>query len=173
MDLIGIPHRLVIGDKGLAKGVAEYKDRRDATPREIALGDVANEIGRLVRGQGNSSSMPRRLAAPDTAGLHRYQRMPGSRACLPAPLPAPACSTTGRESMNNNINAAMRFFFLVVGSVVLLGIWLTGFNTAHWLLYVPVVFFYFAAATGICPGLIFSGMLFPAKAATKARHKKR
>jgi len=49
MDLIGIPHRIVIGDKGLAKGVAEYKGRRDATPREIALGDVANEIGRLVR----------------------------------------------------------------------------------------------------------------------------
>jgi hypothetical protein len=75
--------------------------------------------------------------------------------------------------MNNNISAAMRFFFLVVGSVVLLGIWLTGFNTAHWLLYVPVVFFYFAAVTGICPGLTFSGMLFPAKAATKARRKKR
>jgi|GEM_PF-1033092 len=79
--------------------------------------------------------------------------------------------------MNNNISAAMRFFFLVVGSVVLLGIWLTGFNIAHWLLYVPVVFFYFAATTGICPGLVFSGMLFPAKsparAATKARRKNR
>ena len=49
MDLIGIPHRLVIGDKGLAKGVAEYKGRRDAAPREIDLGDVANEIGQLVR----------------------------------------------------------------------------------------------------------------------------
>jgi prolyl-tRNA synthetase len=49
MDLIGIPHRVVIGDKGLAKGVAEYKGRRDAAPREVTLGDVANEIGRLVR----------------------------------------------------------------------------------------------------------------------------
>jgi prolyl-tRNA synthetase len=48
MDLIGIPHRLVIGDKGLTKGVAEYKGRRDTAPREIALGDVANEIRRLV-----------------------------------------------------------------------------------------------------------------------------
>jgi len=60
---------------------------------------------------------------------------------------------------------------------MLLGIWLTGFNTVHWLLYVPVVFFYFAAVTGICPGLAFSGMLFPAKApakaTTKARRKKR
>ena len=49
MDLIGIPHRLVIGDKGLAKGVAEYKGRRDAAARELAFGDIANEIGRLVR----------------------------------------------------------------------------------------------------------------------------
>ncbi len=49
MDLIGIPHRIVIGDKGLAKGVAEYKGRRDAAAREIALDDIANEIGRLVR----------------------------------------------------------------------------------------------------------------------------
>jgi hypothetical protein len=79
--------------------------------------------------------------------------------------------------MNNKINSAMRFFFLVIGSVILLGIWLTGFNTVHWLLYVPVVFFYFAAVSGICPGLAFSGMLFPAKAparaASKAPRKKR
>jgi hypothetical protein len=75
--------------------------------------------------------------------------------------------------MNNKISAAMRFFFFVVGSVVLLGIWLTGFNIVHWLLYVPVVFFYFAAVTGICPGLIFSGMLFPSKAGAKTRRKKR
>ena len=49
MDLIGIPHRLVIGDKGLAKGVAEYKGRRDATAREILLSDVIGELGKLAR----------------------------------------------------------------------------------------------------------------------------
>jgi len=79
--------------------------------------------------------------------------------------------------MNNKISAAMRFFFLVIGSVMLLGIWLTGFNIAHWLLYVPIVLFYFAAVTGICPGLAFSEMLLPAKApakaAAKARRKRR
>jgi len=58
------------------------------------------------------------------------------------------------------ISSAMRFFFLVTGSIVGLGIWLTGFGTAYWLLYVPAVFFYFAAITGICPGLIFARMLF-------------
>jgi len=79
--------------------------------------------------------------------------------------------------MSNTISAAMRFFFLVIGSVILLGIWLTGFNVVHWLLFLPVVFLYFAAITGICPGLIFSNMLFgtkpPAKAAPKAAPKAR
>jgi prolyl-tRNA synthetase len=49
MDLIGIPHRIVIGDKGLARGVAEYKGRRDSTPREIALGDVVHELERRIK----------------------------------------------------------------------------------------------------------------------------
>jgi hypothetical protein len=72
------------------------------------------------------------------------------------------------------LSSAMRFFFFVVGSVVWLGIWLTGFNTAHWVLYIPAVFFYFAALTGICPGLIISRNLFPEKkAAAKTARKKR
>ncbi len=46
------------------------------------------------------------------------------------------------------ISPAMRFFFLFSGSVIWLGIWLTGFSVAYWLLYVPACFFYFAALTG-------------------------
>lgn len=73
-----------------------------------------------------------------------------------------------------NINPAMRFFFLVLGSVVWLGVWLTGFNNAHWLLYVPAVLFLFAAATGICPGLVLSRNLFPEKKpAAKSKRRKR
>ena len=41
MDLIGIPHRIVLGDRGLAAGNAEYKGRRDEKPRDIPLGEVA------------------------------------------------------------------------------------------------------------------------------------
>jgi prolyl-tRNA synthetase len=48
MDLIGIPHRIVIGDKGLAKGVAEYKGRRDAAPVELLLDEVVSELGRRL-----------------------------------------------------------------------------------------------------------------------------
>ena len=60
-------------------------------------------------------------------------------------------------------SSAVRFFFLVVSSVIWLGIWQTGFATAHWLLYVPAVFLAFAAVTGICPGLIISRLMFPEK----------
>ena len=59
------------------------------------------------------------------------------------------------------ISPAMRLFFLVSGTVIWAGIWLTGFTVVYWLLYLPAVFFYFAAATGICPGIIFSRALLP------------
>jgi prolyl-tRNA synthetase len=39
-DLIGIPHRLVLGERGLDKGVIEYKGRRDADNEEIPLDEI-------------------------------------------------------------------------------------------------------------------------------------
>jgi prolyl-tRNA synthetase len=41
MDLIGIPHRVVLGERGLAAGNAEYKGRRDGKPQDVPLGAVA------------------------------------------------------------------------------------------------------------------------------------
>jgi prolyl-tRNA synthetase len=43
-DLIGIPHRLVFGERGLDAGQIEYKHRRDSESREIALSDVIAEL---------------------------------------------------------------------------------------------------------------------------------
>jgi prolyl-tRNA synthetase len=40
MDLIGIPHRVVLSERGLAAGNAEYKGRRDERPRELPLTQV-------------------------------------------------------------------------------------------------------------------------------------
>lgn len=40
MDLLGIPHRLVIGERGLDNGVVEYKYRATGDGDEIALDDV-------------------------------------------------------------------------------------------------------------------------------------
>ncbi|NOR40023.1 MAG: DUF2892 domain-containing protein [Gammaproteobacteria bacterium] len=48
--------------------------------------------------------------------------------------------------------SAMRMLFLTMAAFIALGIWLTGFNTVHWFLYVPVAALIFAGVTGICPG---------------------
>jgi len=40
MDLIGVPHRLVLSERGLAAGNAEYKGRRDDKPRDMPLKEV-------------------------------------------------------------------------------------------------------------------------------------
>jgi prolyl-tRNA synthetase len=42
IDLIGIPHRFVVGDRGLAEGILEYKGRRDTETRNIPLSDAEN-----------------------------------------------------------------------------------------------------------------------------------
>ena len=44
MELTGIPHRLVISDRGIAAGQLEYKGRRDAESSDIELTDAANQL---------------------------------------------------------------------------------------------------------------------------------
>jgi hypothetical protein len=57
--------------------------------------------------------------------------------------------------------SAMRMVFLSLAALILLGIWLTGFSTVHWLLYVPVAGLAFAGITGICPSyLLFNKLGF-------------
>ena len=47
-ELIGVPHRVTIGDKGLKEGVVEYQHRRDTEATKLALADIAALIqGRL------------------------------------------------------------------------------------------------------------------------------
>jgi prolyl-tRNA synthetase len=36
MDLIGVPHRVVLSERGLSAGTLEYKGRRDAKPQDVA-----------------------------------------------------------------------------------------------------------------------------------------
>jgi prolyl-tRNA synthetase len=43
-ELIGIPHRIVIGERGLAAGNAEYRHRRATESQEIPLADLLNHI---------------------------------------------------------------------------------------------------------------------------------
>jgi len=39
-ELIGVPHRVTIGDKGLKEGVLEYQHRRDTAATKVAVGEV-------------------------------------------------------------------------------------------------------------------------------------
>ncbi len=54
------------------------------------------------------------------------------------------------------VSKSIRLFFLIFSAIIFLGIFLTGFGNVHWFMYVPAVFSLFAAATGICPGMIIT-----------------
>ena len=50
MDLIGIPHRLVLGERGLDEGTIEYRSRRGGDTEMVPLGEAAAFVaGRLDR----------------------------------------------------------------------------------------------------------------------------
>jgi prolyl-tRNA synthetase len=40
MDLIGVPHRIVLSERGLAAGNAEYKGRGDDKPGDVPLASL-------------------------------------------------------------------------------------------------------------------------------------
>ncbi|MEJ2141683.1 MAG: proline--tRNA ligase [Gammaproteobacteria bacterium] len=44
MELIGIPHRIVIGDRSIDKDVVEYKGRTDTDKQDVALDNIINFI---------------------------------------------------------------------------------------------------------------------------------
>jgi prolyl-tRNA synthetase len=41
MELIGIPHRIVVGERGLKEGKLEYQGRRDASATPVALAELS------------------------------------------------------------------------------------------------------------------------------------
>ena len=50
MELIGIPHRIVISDRGLADGNLEYKSRRETEAQAIPAADVLAFLQARIRG---------------------------------------------------------------------------------------------------------------------------
>ena len=55
------------------------------------------------------------------------------------------------------LNCAMRSSFIFATVVIWLGIWLTGFDVVHWLLYIPAIVVTFSAISGLCLGGLFFG----------------
>ena len=43
-ELIGIPHRIVIGERGLKEGVVEYQHRRDPAVTKVAIGEASKHV---------------------------------------------------------------------------------------------------------------------------------
>ncbi|MBC7699166.1 proline--tRNA ligase [Aquabacterium sp.] len=48
-ELIGVPHRVVLGDKGLKDGIAEYQGRQDKEATKVAVADVAAWVKARVK----------------------------------------------------------------------------------------------------------------------------
>jgi prolyl-tRNA synthetase len=48
MELLGIPHRIVIGDRGLKEGMIEYQGRRDEKAQTIPLREAVGRLKSLV-----------------------------------------------------------------------------------------------------------------------------
>jgi prolyl-tRNA synthetase len=54
MELIGIPHRVVIGERGLKQGAIEYQTRREGKTQSVPLADAANFLQQAIWGRGGS-----------------------------------------------------------------------------------------------------------------------
>ncbi len=50
VELIGLPHRVVVGEKGLDRGVVEYRGRRDAEARDVPLDEIVAMLGAQAAG---------------------------------------------------------------------------------------------------------------------------
>ncbi len=49
MELIGIPHRIVLGDRGLDKGTVEYRARTDDSNRDIPASEIVDFIKQQLK----------------------------------------------------------------------------------------------------------------------------
>ena len=43
-ELIGVPHRITIGERGLNDGIMEYQGRRDSEATRVPAGEIAAYI---------------------------------------------------------------------------------------------------------------------------------
>jgi prolyl-tRNA synthetase len=48
-ELIGVPHRVTVGDRGLKDGFVEYQHRRDAEPTQMSLDKISGHLISALR----------------------------------------------------------------------------------------------------------------------------
>ncbi len=92
LELIGIPHRVTIGDRGLKEGNVEYQARRDAAATTVPVADIAavHRRQRLRRHEAVSGMTT-------TRGIARGLRA-GSRRCCARRAAAGARRRAGRRA---------------------------------------------------------------------------
>ncbi len=49
VELIGIPHRVTVGERGLKEGVIEYQPRRGGEAQKVALSDAKDFLENLLK----------------------------------------------------------------------------------------------------------------------------
>lgn len=49
MELIGIPHRLVLSESGLDEGLIEYKNRTGTVDKKLSLENIVQELGETIK----------------------------------------------------------------------------------------------------------------------------
>jgi prolyl-tRNA synthetase len=54
MELIGIPHRVVVGERGLDAGEVEYRGRTDRENRMIKIDEIVDFLSQQLRGSKSS-----------------------------------------------------------------------------------------------------------------------
>ena len=94
LELIGIPHRITIGDRGLKDGKVEYQARRDTQRRQCRVADAVSAAAieasllTMLSDPRRLSSLPRFLLAPASCARRRAGRgsAGGQRAELAAPF---------------------------------------------------------------------------------------
>ena len=56
LELIGIPHRITIGDRGLKEGRVEYQGRRDAAATPVPVAEIAAFVKGRLAGNGTNAN---------------------------------------------------------------------------------------------------------------------
>jgi prolyl-tRNA synthetase len=56
LELIGIPHRVTIGDRSLKDGKVEYQARRDTTPTAVAVDAIEDFLRERLATQTKGGS---------------------------------------------------------------------------------------------------------------------
>jgi len=51
MELIGIPHRVVVSERGLAAGTYEYRHRRASESENLGRAELLSRLGTLAVGE--------------------------------------------------------------------------------------------------------------------------